>query len=435
MARTLWTAAAGLLALVLVGCASSHAAQQGTTPTPAQAEAEATADATAEPQATPTPAPTASIRVWWPDELYPDDGSPAQELLTRQFDDFAQTYASYDLQVRRKRSSGLGGILPTLRTARPVAPNALPDLTLMRRSDLVAAATEGLIVPIADWVPAGVLEGLVPGVQALGELDGTLYGVPYLITLYHVAYRETVHPTPPLTFDDVLAQEPTYLFPGNIAGGGTAANWTVLLQYLAAGGRLVDDAGVPTLDQDPLMAVYSFYERGVEQGIFSPDLLNYTQAGDYWEHFETGSASMIFITSMAYLHQETNVPNTAPASIPTLDGTPITTPDGWMWVLTTNDPDRQSQARAFLSWMMRVSQQSAFSEAAGYLPTTERAFRLWENQDYIQFAQSLIGNMVILPDNQRANSAVSALQAGFAAVLEGTPAPVAAEQAIQLATG
>ena len=43
--------------------------------------------------------------------------------------------------------------------------------------------------------------------------------------------------------------------------------------------------------------------------------------------------------------------------------------------------------------------------------------------------------MVILPDNQRANSAVSALQAGFAAVLEGTPAPVAAEQAIQLATG
>ena len=58
-------------------------------------------------------------------------------MLLSQFDGFRQTYA-YNLDVRRKRSGGLGGILPTLRTAVPVAPRAVPDLTLMRRTDMIA---------------------------------------------------------------------------------------------------------------------------------------------------------------------------------------------------------------------------------------------------------------------------------------------------------
>jgi len=35
----------------------------------------------------------------------------------RQWDGFRSTYRSYDLEIRRKRASGLGGILSTLRAA------------------------------------------------------------------------------------------------------------------------------------------------------------------------------------------------------------------------------------------------------------------------------------------------------------------------------
>ena len=86
--------------------------------------------------------------------------------------------------MRRKRTSGLGGILPTLRTAGPVAPGALPDLTLMRRADMLTAATEGLIVPLDTWIPTDLVDDdLLPGTRALGEIDGVLYGVPYALNI------------------------------------------------------------------------------------------------------------------------------------------------------------------------------------------------------------------------------------------------------------
>jgi hypothetical protein len=166
--------------------------------------------------------------------LYPQNNSPAEEILLRQFEDFRVNYVNYDLSVRRKRTHGLGGIFPTLRTAGPVAPGAMPDLTLMRRSDMITAATEGLIVPLEDWVSSDLAgSNLLPGVRALGEIEGVLYGVPYAITLMHTAYRASVFSEPMLSFDDVLTEEPVYLVPAD----SEENNLTVLL-YLAAGGRL-----------------------------------------------------------------------------------------------------------------------------------------------------------------------------------------------------
>lgn len=436
-----WIAAGMVLAALVAGCGGASPTARQITPTPAAPDrglASGDALATSAPPSTATPLPALdpyTVRVWWPDEIYPPDDDPAQPILTRQFDDFTQTYSRYTLQIRRKRGNGLGGILPTLRTAQPVAPGALPDLTLMRRADMVTAATEGLIVPLGDWIPPDILESLLPGVAQIGEIDGTLYGLPYLLTLVHMAYRESVVPAPPTTFEDVLAQDATYLFPGNVSGQGTGANWTVLLQYLAAGGQLVDANGLPALNREPLLAVYSYYEQGVALGIFGPELMTLAQPDDYWDRFETGAESLAFVNSTTYLRHRANVPNAAPASIPTLNGTAITTPESWIWVLTTADPDRQNQARAFLSWMMRVSQQSAFTESYGYLPTTQRALQLWDDQAYVTFAQSLLVNMVLVPDTQRSNSAAAALQAGFAAVLEGTPSEAAADEALQLLAG
>ena len=436
-----WIAAGLVLAVMLAACGTASPGARQITPTPAASLRGLTNTddlVTSAPEGTPTPLPSPdqfTVRVWWPDEIYPADDDPSQPILIRQFDDFTQTYSRYTLQVRRKRANGLGGILPTLRTAQLVAPSALPDLTLMRRADMVTAATEGLIVPLDDWIPPDILESLLPGVAQIGEIDGTLYGLPYLLTLYHMAYRESVYSTPPTTFEDVLADNPIYLFPGNVTGQGTSANWTILLQYLAAGGQLVDADGLPALNRDPLLAVYSYYEQGVTLGIFGPEMMTFAQSDDYWDRFETGAASLAFVNSTTYLRRRASVPNTAPASIPTLSGTAITTPESWIWVLTTSDPDRQNQARAFLSWMMRVSQQSAFSETYGYLPTAQRALQLWDDQSYASFAQSLLTNMVQVPDSQRSNSAAAALQAGFTAVMDGTPAETAADEALQLLTG
>lgn len=381
---------------------------------------------------TPSPQPTRDplrIQLWWPDELYPKNDPEAERVLLDQFDGFRRTYATYNLDVRRKRASGLGGILPTLRTALAVAPRAAPDLTLMRRSDMIAAATEGLIVPLEEWLPADILTGLAPGARALGEIDGVLYGLPYVLNIYHVVYRLSVFDAPLLTFDDVLERQPEYLFPAG-TGAGTLVGWTVLLQYLAAGGSLVDVAGNPALNRDALLTVLEYYEQAVALDIFDPALLDYAQFDVYWDAFEAGEANMIMVDTATYLKRREDVPNAGLAPIPTHDGSPLTALDGWMWVLTTQDPDHQRQARAFLSWMMRINQHSDFTETVGLLPSQVGALRLWDDVEYALFAQDLLAAAVIIPAAQRNNSAAVALQTGLVAVLNGTPARQAADQVL-----
>jgi ABC-type glycerol-3-phosphate transport system substrate-binding protein len=383
-------------------------------------------------QATPTPTllperPT--VRIWWPDELYPQQAGTAQDILDSQFEGFRLAYSAYDLEVRRKRSNGLGGILPMLRTAGPVAPGALPDLTLMRRADMVTAATEGLIYPLTDWVPSDLVGGnLLSGVRTLGEIDGVLFGVPYTLNLDHVVYRTSAVQGPLPSFADVLAQQPRYIFPA----GTTPVNWTVLLQYWAAGGRLADQNGSAKLDRDPLLLVLNYYAQGVAKGIFGPSLLSRTQFGDCWTDFMTGTANMIAVDSITYLaHKNSVATNVGLAPVPTVDGSAITALDGWLWVLTTQDTDHQQRARAFLSWMMRISQQSLFTEALGVLPSQQRALQLWDDQAYAGFVQALIPSAQVIPAAQRNNNAAAILQESVSSVLGGTPPDVAADAALE----
>lgn len=377
-------------------------------------------------QATPV---ASRVRVWWPDELYPAEGSAAADLLTRQWDGFRSTYRSYNLEIRRKRASGLGGILSTLRAASGVAPGALPDLALMRRADMVTAVAEGLLVPVADWAPSDLLASdLLPGVEALGEIDGVLYGVPYALTLTHTLYRPSALSAAPSTFASVLRDAPDYIFPGG-SGSSAAVNTTVLLQYTHAGGRLVDADGDATLDRDPLLSVLQYYATGATQGIFGPELLDYSQPASYWSIFVSGDADLIGVESSFYLSHQGEVPVAALGITPTHDGAPTTALNGWMWVLVTHDPDRQDRARAFLSWMMRVSQQAALTEALGVVPSQARALALWQNQTYAQFAAGLFPGGQIVAGGQR-SSAAAALQASFADVLDGMAPEQAADEAI-----
>ncbi len=377
-------------------------------------------------QVTPTPA-NEKVRIWWPDELYPPEGDPAREVLEDQFDSFAQTYTTVELEVRRKRTTGLGGILPTLRTAAPVAPGALPDLTLMRRADMITAANEGLIVPLDDWVPEDVAgNNLLPGVRSLGEINGVLYGVPYTLNVTHSAYRPAAFSALPASFADVLNAGTPYLFPA----GTTPVSCTVLLQYRAAGGRLVDESGAATLDREPLLEVLTYYAEGTVAGIFTPALVGYTRYDDYWNQFVTGDSNLVGVDTVTFLRRRSSVPSALPVSIPTPDGTPITALDGWMWVVTTHNPEHRQRANVALAWMMRIGGQSLFTEAFGVLPTQTRALRLWDDRGYADFAQDLLTTAVLIPESQRNSSAALSLQEAIIAVLEGEAPDEAAESVL-----
>lgn len=431
--KTLITALGIILIVSLTACTGQSAGTASLSPTPPSTEGTLSEISMIADSELPTQTPVAQstpqipvLRVWWPEELYPHDDQAAEDILLAQFEDFRQTYVSYRLEVRRKHSSGPGGILPTLRTAAPVAPEALPDLTLMRRADMVTAATEGLIIPLAGWVPSDLLDDLLPGGLALGQIDGVQYGLPYALNIYHVVYRTSVFDQPPALFADILAEKPGYLFPA----GTEPVSWTVLLQYWAAGGRLVDENGSATLEYDPLLAVLEYYAEGTSAGIFDSALLDYTDFEDYWNQSLSAGIDMAAIDSVTYLYHKNSLLPMGLASTPTTNGQPITALEGWVWVLIAQDSDHQNGARAFLSWMMQIGEQGVFTEALGILPSQKRALRLWDDQTYASFAQTLLAAAEVIPDTQRSNSAAVALAESLAAVLTGTPARSAADEAL-----
>src|SRR5579871_1880242 len=150
------------------------------------------------PPATPTSLPaataestpsTVTLTIWWPEPLAPVDNQDAANLLAQQISDFEAANHDVIINLRLKNDQDVGGIMSTLKAASLVAPGALPDLTLLRRSDLVTAAQAGLVMPIDERAEASILDNLHPMVSALGRVNDKLYGLPYNLEVEHIAYQ------------------------------------------------------------------------------------------------------------------------------------------------------------------------------------------------------------------------------------------------------
>ncbi len=383
--------------------------QQGTAVTPT-------------PQDNPAPAATSvseeatrpDVVVWWPAALAPAPDSGAAETLDGQFNEYADRQGQ-TLHIRTKRLEGTGGILSTLRTAGLVAPAALPDLSLLPRESLAAAVSAGLVYPLDEQLPETITHDLFPWAMALGEVDGSLYGVAYTLQIAHIVYRETVFDRPPTTLAAVLAEGQPFAFPAGVENG---VNEAVLIQYLAAGGRLAGEDGSPLLDEEPLLAVLGFYEQAVADELVGAEVLEYTSVTDYWDDFLGGALSLALVDSTTYLNSHSLIPNAIAAPILTDDAAPYTLLSGWLWVITTADPDRQAAAIDLLDWLMREEHQFELTHALGWLPSQPGALQMWPQDAYNTLAGELLTSDHLLLESSR-SPAATALQTALEAVLRG----------------
>jgi hypothetical protein len=140
----------GITAALLAACGAPAADEAAITDEPLpSATAAPTAGlltATGTPDAA-TPEPI-RLTVWWPEPLAPQGDADASAELSRQLDTFQAAQSGLLIESRLKKADDIGGVLATLRAASAVAPGALPDVTLLRRTDLLLAVTEGLVRPL-----------------------------------------------------------------------------------------------------------------------------------------------------------------------------------------------------------------------------------------------------------------------------------------------
>ncbi len=370
---------------------------------------------TQQPEPVQTSAAPSRIVIWLPEPLLPLDNNPANELFTRQIEAFEASQDNIEVELRLKKATGLGSVMSTLRTASPVAPGVLPDLTLMRREDLLAAVQARLVFPLEGEISSAILGDLFPSALQLGQVDNELFGLPYMLEAQHLTYRPNEVPHRTLRFDDILNNQISFAMP---VGQTNQINRILLTQYLDAGGVLPQGEEV-VFDADALQITLGFYEQAVLNGLIDPAVLNYTSPADYQAALIAGTLDAGIITSTGYLNLLATDATLQFGSIPTASGQTVGKVDGWMWVITTSSANQQTLAISFLNWMLNATRQSEYSRTINMIPSRQNALQSWDNSPYIAFIQELLNNAVLPLSDSDGGTIARAVQNALIAILAG----------------
>jgi len=361
-----------LLFLTLTGCDGLPPTPESVPPTPMPSPLQ--------PTVTPTPTPElqpmiVTLELWLPQELAPYGVGPGAGLLAQQLDDFSGAYPDVQVDVLVKKAHGRGGLLDFLRTARDAAPAVLPDVVVLDAAELRTAAGSGLIHPLDPLLSPGEMADRFPFATELGTVDGQALGFVVSADLQHLAYRPALSESPPISWTQIISPAVPFLFPAR--GRSRQVNDATLIQYLAAGGKLTDQDGQPWLDEDVMVSVLGFYSACVSTGTISPTVvLNIEDADQAWEQFQGGAGEIAVVPVRRYwLEADETV---AAAPIPTQGGQPLSIARGWVIAMASDDPARQSLAMLLLDWLIAPDRNGPWTQAAGYLPGTRGALRMWD---------------------------------------------------------
>ena len=412
------TSLSGLLLGLLVACSSAQTTQvdqvnitteaiQTETPIPVVPDPTSTA--------APTPAEPTRMVIWWPEPLSPLDNSDAADLLSQQISAFQTSQGNIDVELRLKAVDGLGGIMSSLRAASPVAPGALPDLTLMRRSDLQTAVQFGLIYPIQDGVSLEVMDDLYPAARALGQIDDQWFGLPYMLEVQHMAYRPRDGGPPSARFEVLLNMGINFALP---VAQASQINGVLLTQYLDSGGTLPEN-GLNDVDPNALLQTLQFYEQAVVRGLIDPTVLNYTSSADYQADLLDGTLDAGLVDSTQYLSLLQSGAELDFSAVPTESGSTVGQTDGWVWVITTSNADRQALAVRFLNWMLDTARQGQYSSTIHMIPSQRAALQTWNGSAYIDFVQQVLGHTLLPLSDNEGGAIARAVQNALVAVLSG----------------
>ncbi len=426
-----------LALVVLVGCGAAAAPEpeaEATEPTEAAptlqvAESENIEAQDAAATAVEENSEDNTLVVWVPEVINPGADTPGSEALLTMLAQFDETNPDIEVIVEVKRVSGDGSMLSYLQSAPPVAPSVVPDLVLLDRNGLVTAQTNDLIVPIEDLIDPEVTTHLYPIAVEMGTVDGTVAGVNYLLNTDHLIYRATFFPSRvPNTYDAVLAGLTPFAFP---AGPLSDINRTTLTQYLAEGGRLVDENGEPVLDAEPLSDVLAFYADAKRLNVIDTNLFQIADAAQTLQLYRDRQVNMAEVSARDYLLIRETIPNTRPTWTPTATGDPTGLLTGWSWAVTTRDSLRQERAITFINFVLNPIVHGTYTLNAGWVPSQTTALEVWGNDDpYVAFADVLLQNALILPSQSVRNTPGEAMQQAVEEVLLDNARPIqAASQA------
>jgi multiple sugar transport system substrate-binding protein len=325
---------------------------------------------------TETPEDTTITLTLWTIESISDEaqGEPGN-FISSNLRAFRRDNPDIKIKTLLKKPSGKGGMLDFLRTARDVAPTILPDVAVLNATDLSQAYAEGLIQPLDGRLDRSIVQDLIPAARKMATVDNKLVGVPLGLEMEHTVYNTRTFTAPLVLWTDVLSSNTKYLFPAKGING--LVNDTTLSLYFSAGGKLLDDQGIPTLDEQVLQDVLDFYQRALENGVIDATILETVTTEELWPTYLEAKAGIAQITIRQYLTDRELLKNTsfAPLPVQNEDDTPVLITHSWTLVLVTDDVQRQVAALKLIESFMSTRNNADWNNLNKSIPTRDTAFQ------------------------------------------------------------
>ncbi len=401
---------------LLAGC--SNISSLLSTPEPATASTNTPAPATiSTPTPTPTPAPGGprTLRIWVPPQFDPSAETPASAILQERLDEFVARRPGLQIEVRVKAED----VVNALSKTQAAAPSIMPDLVALSRTDLESATAIGLLHPLdglttllddPDWYPYA---------RQMAHIQNTTFGLPFAgDALALIGYANPL----PGSWNE-LPEETLFIFPA----ADPQALFSLSL-YLSAGGELVNEQDLPTVDEAVLAEVLSLYTPSEEETFLSSMVTEYQSDEQAWNAFLEQRGNLTVSRVSNYLRDRT--PALTLASIPGLEAGQYTLATGWSWALAGSNPENQALAVELAEFLSDSVFLAEWGQAAGYLPTRPTALASWSDAGFKLGLAQTAESAHLVPDQGLLTVVAPLFTEATLSVINGEQLPVEAAQSV-----
>lgn len=410
-----------LVAILINGC--NLVTPVPKTPYPAQ-----TASPTNTATAVQTLAPTiisqtlpVSLTIWVP-PVMAQSANNDQGFLYNVNQSLLAAYPLLRPIIVTKALSGPGGMVNLLITTKPVDPAQLPDLVVIDAAELSALERAGVLKPLDLILPKALWDDSYPFALQAVRSGSNYVAVPFVTDLVLLVYNNEMVANPPRSWADLPAARSEYIFPaGN--GNGFSAD-TMILQYLALGGKLQQDDGRLAFDSTLATQVLRNYRVAVDTGIIPANIRGLSTFEDCWELYVAGEVGMTNAPYSLYERSRSQLTRSRYAAIPTLNGQTTTLAHCWVWIIVTDDPDKQEMAARYIEAATQPKQMASWARAQSQLPTRRSALALTiDDLPFRQFLESLLSNAYPYPNLEAYSRIQEAIGRAIEGVLDGLTTP------------
>jgi multiple sugar transport system substrate-binding protein len=357
-----------LISLILAGCNAIPVA----TATP-----ELPATMTPEPtplSATATPGSAADstlhLSIWVPVQFDPSIKTPASILLEKSISKFEAQNPGTKIDIRVKADTGPAGLMESLSLTSAAAPDAMPSLALLSRSQMEESARKGIIFPYDSLTTTLDETDWFPFAKELASFQDDIYGLPLTGDALVLVLRSSKPASQAPNWEEIQKMGSSVLF----AAADPQATVPLAL-YRSAGGSTQDIQQNPQIQPAELEKTLTLLASGAEKNIFPTWLINYQTDKQVLDVFSNQQGGWVITWLSNYLAVKPNETSLYP--IPTLGSVSATFASGTVWALTDTNPERRQMSVRLAEFMTRSEFLSEWNLINNSLPPRPSALTAW----------------------------------------------------------